>query len=219
MIYNKYYISLGCNCHVKFYLLKQKHIINRPNDFFDYCGSTFSYINLLLNDVLEKKNISIKPELFTTLDGTKLPIDPIYKLTLYHDIKIKNNRLNVIDIDNVNIKYKRKLERFINLLENPPKNSIIKFIRLNEPVMKKAFKTQLEYDNACNNEFNDIYEFINILDKNYTKLKYEIFYLINESIDISHIINKYPDKLFVLKISCDNDESNFNLCENNIHKI
>ena len=46
---NNYYLSLGWNCHVKFYLLKQKHIINRPNDLFDYCGSSFININELYN--------------------------------------------------------------------------------------------------------------------------------------------------------------------------
>ena len=208
---NNYYLSLGWNCHVKFYLLKQKHIINRPNDLFDYCGSTFININELLKDIINNKNIEIKPEIYIKKDKdkTKIPRDPIYGLRLIHDIKIKNNKLLDIDISILNIKYKRKIERFINLLKNPDKNIIINFVRLNEPLDKKIFKNENNKE-LSNHEFEEIFEFINILDNNFAHLNYKIHYLIEESIDISNIINKYPDKLFILKTNNQNEFSFIN---------
>ena len=152
-------ISLGSNCYVKMFLESQ--FKKEETQFFDYIGSSMWSINeLLKNDFkglydyknFEKKHILNKGDKYIFTNN-------LYYLRFKHDFK-QNFNSNINDIkEDVKFlefinKYKRRQNRFIQLLNN--KETIL-FIRYEEDN-----KYRVKYYEK-KDELEFIYEFMKIL--------------------------------------------------------
>jgi hypothetical protein len=185
-------ISLGSNCYVKMFL--ESHLKKEETQFFDYIGSSMWSINeLLKNDFkglydyknFEKKHILNKGDkyIFT---------NKIYNLRFKHDFKQNfDSDINDIKEDEkfyefIN-KYKRRQNRFIQLLNN---NKIILFIRYEED-NKDRVKYYEEKD-----ELQYIYEFMKIL-KTINPDKKFFFILLSHDKNFEDIENN----LLIIKIN------------------
>jgi hypothetical protein len=218
-------ISLGANCMPKTYT---KSYINQPTHLFDWIGTPMWGINKLINNNFDLFN----PDDYGPMkiyDNTPeiMYCNKKYYFKFLHDLHsdtIINKTIALKDkyggitkvnyFNNFKEKYKRRLDKFIELLNS---DKFIVFIRLQEKTKNKL--TYEEYTELyAKPELEYIQEFIHLIKNKYPKLNFKLIYF-SESNQ-----SELSDDLLILNTCGNINEMNVkkildNVIDNNIDLI
>jgi len=179
------YYSLGYNCCVKRYLDNLE--LTKETNIFDYIGSSMWGICKLLMAINDNDNIYFDVE--KKLVNDKIwQYNPEYSLIFLHDLRI--NFTNK-ELKNMNEKYKRRLYRFKQILNN--KNTIT-FIRIQSP---KVSILLYNYDK----ELPYIIEFINIMRIYFKHISFKLLYIIYQEYEYDKELIVNYNELIIIKAS------------------
>jgi len=176
-------MSLGFNCTMKRYT---KEFIDQPTYLFDWIGSPMWGINKFINNNFDLFNTDdYGPVKIYNNKSDIIYCNKKYYFKFIHDLQPNTevNRLIAIKdkygstmkinyFNNFKEKYQRRINKFIELLNSG--NSVV-FLRLEENMIDKVMYD--EYNKSYSKpEIEHIYEFMNIMKKKYSTLKYKIIY-------------------------------------------
>lgn len=165
---NNEFISLGSNCSVTYQL--NKYNLRHQSYPFDWCKISIKHlINVLENNFLEYSNIISS---FISLNHLNNNYEPSLLLSNSYGIKFAHEITSNIEILNFINKLNQRINRFINLKNEPKK---IKFIRIEIKKINSSY-------------YNDLIRLINLL-KFYTN-NFELILIINSEINFDNLPNE-----------------------------
>jgi len=144
------FISIGCNCGVKYQIDKHRHTI--PTLFFDRLFTSMdAIINILgcqdIDKILSIDNI--EKDINKPVQGNKsrICIKSVGYCVSIHDINIHYTHNDVLDFI---AKYKRRFYRIIKYIKSEDKIYFIRDDKIDSSIQQKFIETILKINPSCN---------------------------------------------------------------------
>ena len=152
-------ISIGCDCGVS--EMTKKYNLRTTAYPFDWLCTYKGVSDIIKNDFKDFLPDLSKIEDLNIVDGCPNVFNHKYGLKFIHD---------KLELQEEKDKYERRINRFKELLKNPPKEKII--------FMKKGFNYHNIGEYELKSEIEDIIELNNYLQEKYKDLNYEIILIL-----------------------------------------